>query len=183
MPRVRGSDKGSKKRYAGRRWRPDGPGELVFKGLETVRSDWSPLAKQFQQELYRRTFAGEPVDDYIRQLVDQVYRGEFDQALVLRRRLRRRLKDYVKNVPPHVRAARMMDEERKRRGLIPRYDSGGWIEYLMTVTGPEPLAYASSPIDHDFYVERQLAPIADAVLGFHGTSLADLTDRQMGLFH
>jgi DNA polymerase-2 len=48
MPTMRGSDTGSKKRYAG--LSGSGAGEkLIFKGLETVRTDWSELAKQFQQ--------------------------------------------------------------------------------------------------------------------------------------
>ncbi len=42
MPTVRGSDAGSKKRYAG--LIRDGENHrLLFKGLESVRSDWSPL--------------------------------------------------------------------------------------------------------------------------------------------
>ncbi len=43
MPTVRGSEKGSKKRYAGM-VSAGGSSQLVFKGLETVRSDSSPLA-------------------------------------------------------------------------------------------------------------------------------------------
>ena len=43
MPTVRGADTGSKKRYAGML----ADGSMMFKGLETVRSDWSPLARDF----------------------------------------------------------------------------------------------------------------------------------------
>ena len=50
MPTVRGSEAGSKKRYAGLL----ATGDIMFKGLETVRSDWSPLARRFQQVLYRK---------------------------------------------------------------------------------------------------------------------------------
>ena len=65
MTTVRGSEKGSKKRYAGL-IRDEGRQQLVFTGLEAVRSDWSPLAKEFQQELYLRVFLGEPFEGYIR---------------------------------------------------------------------------------------------------------------------
>ena len=105
MPTVRGSDKGSKKRYAGL-IRNDGRQQLVFKGLEAVRSDWSQLAKEFQKELYRRVFLEEPFEDYIRLTVEALTSGQYDEKLVLRKRLRRKLDDYEKNVPPHVRAAR-----------------------------------------------------------------------------
>ena len=51
MPTIRGADTGSKKRYAGLIQEGDKQ-RMVFKGLETVRTDWTPLAQQFQQELY-----------------------------------------------------------------------------------------------------------------------------------
>lgn len=181
MPSIRGSEQGSKKRYAGM-YREGGDVRLVFKGLETVRSDWSPLAREFQQELYRRIFLDEPYEDFVRETVRQVTAGERDADLVLRRRLRRNLDEYTRNVPPHVRAARQAESIRRDRGLPPGPGRGSWVEYVMTRSGPEPRAYRVSPIDYDFYVERQLAPIADAILSLKSTSLAGLTDRQLGLF-
>ena len=79
---------------------------MVFKGLESVRTDWSPLAREFQRELYRRIFLGEDYTDYLFQLVDDLRAGHLNDKLVFRKRLRRRLDDYVKNVPPHIQAAR-----------------------------------------------------------------------------
>jgi DNA polymerase-2 len=104
------------------------------------------------------------------------------EQLKLRKRLRRKLDDYKKNVPPHVRAARRADEIRVGRGLAPAYSSGGWIEYVMTTAGPEPLAFVEQPVDIEFYVSRQLAPIADAILGFEDNSLANVMNNQLPLF-
>jgi len=181
MPTVRGSEKGSKKRYAGMVAGESGP-ELVFKGLESVRSDWSPLARDFQKDLYRKVFMDEDYIPYVQSTVEEVLEGKEDERLVLRRRLRRNLSDYTKNVPPHVRAARRADEERVKRGLKPTFENGGWIEYVITVNGPEPLPYVQSPIDYDFYIDRQLAPIADAILALDDVTFSGLTDRQLGLF-
>ena len=47
MPTIRGAETGSKKRYAGLKMTPEGE-RLIFKGLETVRSDWTALSKLFQ---------------------------------------------------------------------------------------------------------------------------------------
>lgn len=182
MPTVRGSERGSKKRYAGLIRRGEGEFELVFKGLESVRSDWTHLAREFQVELYRRIFLEEPFADYVRDVVAAVLAGERDDELVLRKRLRRNLGDYQRNVPPHVQAARSADRIRAQRGLEPRYENGGWIEYVNTTSGPEPKQYRTSPIDYQFYIDHQLAPIADAILYFKSTSLAQITDRQIGLF-
>jgi len=182
MPTIRGSERGSKKRYAGMVRDSVGDSQLVFKGLESVRSDWSPLAREFQVELYRRVFSNEPHLTYIKETTERLLEGELDEKLSLRRRLRRKLNDYTKNVPPHVRAARLADAERLKRGLKPTYEHGGWVEYQMTINGPEPLPYVNSAIDYHFYMDRQLAPIADAILGLQGNSLALLIEKQIGLF-
>jgi len=181
MPTVRGSTAGSKKRYAGL-VKVGTKETMVFKGLETVRSDWTPLARNFQQELYRLLFHDQPVADFVRETVRSVYAGERDEELVLRRRLRRKLDDYTKNVPPHVKAARISDDVRVAKGLSRRMTHGGWVEYVMTRNGPEPRQYLTSQIDYQFYVDKQIAPIADAILALHATSLSQVTDRQLGLF-
>ena len=91
--------------------------------------------------------------------------------------------DHHELVPPHVRHARLAETERLKRVLKSTYDHGGWIEYQMTLNGPEPLPYVNSAIDYDFYMARQLAPIADAILGLKGSSLSLLIDKQIGLFN
>jgi DNA polymerase-2 len=176
MPTVRGSDKGSKKRYAGVVATDSGE-ELVFKGLENVRTDWTRLAREFQEELYRRVFAGEPYEEYVKTVTQRVLDGQEDHQLLYRKRLRRRLDDYQRNIPPHVQAARLCEE----RGLpVPR--RGSWVEYVITSAGAEPAESALSPLDYQHYVDRQLEPVADGILGFVGSSFAALTNQQIGLF-
>ncbi len=182
MPTIRGAEAGSKKRYAGLVRDAAGRERVVFKGLEAVRSDWTPLAKEFQQELYRRIFTGEPYRDFVRDYVRRTLAGDFDDRLVYRKRLRRRLSDYRRNVPPHVRAARLADEVNDRLGRPRQYQQGGWIRYVMTVAGPEPLERRRSAIDTDHYLTSQLRPVADAILPFVGDDFAALIDRQLGLF-
>src|ERR1700738_339326 len=139
MPTIRGAEEGSKKRYAGLSLLPDGSEEVVYKGLETVRSDWTPLAQRFQRELYLRIFKGEPYQDYVRDYVGGTLSGAYDELLVYRKRLRRPLDAYERNVPPHVRAARIADEFNRGRGRPLQYQRGGWISYVMTSAGPEAL--------------------------------------------
>src|SRR5690606_31654478 len=105
---------GTKKRYAGMiclqefdaRHPQAGTYSLVFKGLETVRTDWTPLAREFQKALYDRIFLNREYQEYIRQTVADLRAGRFDQKLIYRKRLRRRLDEYQKNIPPHVQAAK-----------------------------------------------------------------------------
>lgn len=182
MPTIRNSDEGSKKRYAGLVTRADGTEEMVYKGLETVRSDWTPLAKQFQQALYLRVFKGEAYQEYVKDYVHRTLAGEFDSLLVYRKRLRRSLEDYERNVPPQVRAARIADEYNRAHARPLQYQNGGWIQYVMTVAGPEPLENRRSPIDYEHYLSRQLQPVADAILPFVKDDFTRLTSRQQTLF-
>ncbi|CAB3754851.1 DNA polymerase II [Paraburkholderia solisilvae] len=182
MPTIRGTEEGSKKRYAGLTLGEDGREEVVYKGLETVRTDWTPLAQRFQQELYLRVFRREPYQDYVRDYVRRTLSGEFDELLVYRKRLRRPLAAYERNVPPHVRAARMADEFNLQRGRPLQYQSGGWISYVMTSAGPEPLETWRSGLDYQHYVSNQLMPVADAILPLLGDDFETLTSGQERLF-
>ncbi|MCU1732920.1 MULTISPECIES: DNA polymerase II [unclassified Pseudomonas] len=182
MPTIRGAEEGSKKRYAGVVQRADGSEEVIYKGLETVRTDWSPLAQQFQQALYLRIFRREPYREFVREYVQRTLAGELDDLLVYRKRLRRPLDDYQRNVPPHVRAARLADDFNDSLGRPRQYQNGGWISYVITTSGPEPLEARRSPIDYEHYLSRQLQPVADAILPFVGDDFSGLIDRQMGLF-
>ncbi|WP_416305969.1 DNA polymerase II [Neptunicella sp. SCSIO 80796] len=181
MPTIRGSETGSKKRYAGIKSGKQGD-ELVFKGLETVRSDWTEVAKQFQTKLYAMVFAGENVQAYLRTIVDDIRNGHYDSSLVYRKRLRQLLDKYVKNVPPHVKAARLADEKNRQQGKALQYQHKGWVSYVITLNGPEPLEYLTSPIDYDHYIERQIRPVAEGILPFIGLDFEQLTSDQLGLF-
>ena len=52
----------------------------------------------------------------------------------------------------------------------------------MTSAGPEALGYVQNPLDYQHYKERQLAPVADGILGFLGTCFSVITDDQIALF-
>ena len=182
MPTIRGAEEGSKKRYAGLVVHPDGQREMIYKGLETVRSDWSPLAQQFQQALYLRIFNREPYQDYVREFVRDTLAGVHDDLLIYRKRLRRPLSDYERNVPPHVRAARLADEFNDQQQRPRQYQNGGYISYVITLAGPQPLENRTAELDYDHYLTRQLQPVADAILVFVDDDFSALVGGQMGLF-
>ena len=106
MPTVRGDRTGSKKRYAGLIRYGENDHEMVFKGLESVRTDWTPLARRFQRELYRRVFMNEPFESFVQETLQALLKGELDHELVYRKRLRRPIDSYQRNIPPHVQAAK-----------------------------------------------------------------------------
>jgi DNA polymerase-2 len=182
MPTIRGSDVGSKKRYAGLSVDAAGKEEMIYRGLEMARSDWTPLAREFQEGLLSRVFRGEPYQAFVTDYAQATLSGAKDHLLVYRKRLRHRMADYHVNVPPQVRAARIADEYNVQVHRSKQYENGGWIRYVMTQNGPEPLEVRRSAIDYEHYLTRQLQPIADTILQPMGESFAALTTLQCRLF-
>ena len=52
----------------------------------------------------------------------------------------------------------------------------------MTTRGPEPVSLRTAPIDYAHYVEKQLAPAADVVLPFLGTTFERVAGAQLTMF-
>ncbi|HEY8121484.1 MAG TPA: DNA polymerase II [Myxococcota bacterium] len=159
LPRVRGGRAGSKKRYAG--W---AGGKLHVIGLESVRSDWPPIAQRLQEGMLERAFTDRDPAPFVRELVAAVKRGEHDAELVYSKRVRKgRLDRYSANAP-HVQAAR-------KAGGRP----GPVIRYVITATGAEPVipGRALPPrLDHAHYVEKVLRPVAESILEDLGASFS-----------
>jgi len=53
---------------------------------------------------------------------------------------------------------------------------------VITVNGPEPIENQPSALDYAHYLDKQLAPVADALLACFGQSLEKITDKQMDMF-
>lgn len=176
MPKIRGQETGSKKRYAGL-VNKDNQDEVLIRGLEAVRSDWTALAREFQRNVFAKVFSDQAVETYVRETTDQMLSGALDEKLVYRKRLRRPLADYEAISPPHVQAARALLES----GVEVR--RGDWIEYVITLQGACAKSMATGRmLDYSHYQEKQLAPVVDGLLATLGTSYGAIVDQQIGLF-
>ena len=169
LPRVRGGKGGSKKRYAG--WVGDPKsGQLEIVGLESVRRDWPPIARRLQEGMLVRLFHDEEVLPFVREIIAALRSGELDDELVYNKRIRKGSLDrYTASSPPHVQAARKLEE---RHGV----KAGAVIRYWISESGPEPLIGGEIPpgrLDRKHYIERVLRPIADAILCEVGSSFAE----------
>ena len=171
LPPVRYSEGGARKRYAGLLE----SGEIDYKGLETVRSDWTELAKEFQRELFSRFFAGEELAGWIKSFVNNLKNGEYDSSLVYKKRLSRPSNEYIKNRPPHVKAALLLDPEGRKRIRE--------ISYIMSSEGPVPVEMFNGTPDYTHYIEKQIRPVADGVLFTRGEDFDSITGgKQLSLF-
>lgn len=177
MPTIRGAATGSKKRYAGLIVGGDSQ-QLIFKGLEHVRSDWTQLAKDFQQELYLKVFNNQPVEAYIRDVLDTIRQGEANDALVYRKRLRKPLNQYTRSTPPHVKAAQWAEQQTGKA----LYRNRSAVTYVITQAGPQTQEFAHAPLDYEHYIEKQIRPIAESILPSIGISFESIINDQLGLF-
>jgi DNA polymerase-2 len=158
LPRVRvsredGEARGRAKGYAGRL---ADTLAVEVKGMEAVRSDWTPFARSFQMELLAMVFEDRDpalIKEWVNGRLKEILSGRVDGELVFARVLRRAPDDYLKNEPPPVKAARLLGWTRKR----------GRVEYLITTDGPQPLSLRTSPIDYDYYLDKQVLPMVRSV--------------------
>lgn len=166
-PKTRGTERGAKKRYAGKKISKEGKTDMEFVGLEFVRSDWTDLSKKFQSEIIEKIFDDEDISMYTKNFTDKLKQGKFDELLVYRKTLRKNLEDYTKTTPPHVKAARKLDKL-----------DGNIIKYVQTINGPEPIEKIESPYDYEHYIEKQIKPLADSALGALGLSFDEANEEQ-----
>jgi DNA polymerase, archaea type len=162
MPKVRGSEEGAKKRYAGLLLKGEKE-TMDFTGLEFVRRDWTELAKKFQLELLEMVFHHKDPKTYIKHFIDELKKGKYDNLLVYRKALRKDTEEYTKTTPPHVKAARLLDKI-----------TSNIIDYVMTKDGPEPIQKITHELDYEHYIDKQIKPLADAILYFYDTNFDDI---------
>ncbi len=160
---------GAKKRYAGLL----STGELEIVGLEAIRGDWTEAAGEFQKELLMKVFKKEPYEQFIQKFIRDIIAGKYDDELIYRKSIRKDLSEYTKTTPPHVKAARK----------LPVLDSTV-IQYYITEDGPEPIQLHKHKIDYEHYLKKQIAPIAEQVLGLLGKSFEEVMkgSKQAKLF-
>ena len=154
---MRGTDIGAKKRYVG-----SIDYELEFVGMEYIRSDWTDLAKKFQYELYQHFFNDEPIELFIKTFIKELKESKYDDLLVYTKRLSKDPKEYVKNIPQHVKAALLIDHKGPYRLKE--------VSYVVTMNGAIPVQNSPEKPDYEQYIDKQIKPIAEQVLKFQETN-------------
>ncbi len=174
FPTKRNETTGAKKKYVGfYQDKVDDPVDFI--GMEYVRSDWTALAKKFQKEIYERHFYQMDIDNWIKEFIEMLEAGSFDTLLIYTKRLTKAPQEYTKNIPPHVKAALLVDHTGPYRLKS--------VSYMITNKGPIPIQNKIESIDYAHYVEKQIKPIADVVLYLYGKSFDELIKgEQLSLF-
>jgi len=168
----------AKKKYA----LLDEGGNLLVRGLETVRRDWCNLAKDTQRKVLQLTLGERDVEGaiaYVRNVVKRLRRGEIPlRDLIIYEELTKPLSAY-KQIGPHVVAARKL----KERGV--EIAEGTVVTFVITSghgsisERAEPVEYVSSEdrIDSTYYIEHQLLPPVLRILKVVGIEEKDILER------
>ena len=168
-----GTDKGAKKKYA----LLSSEGKIKITGFETVRRNWSVLAKEVQREVLRLVLE-DKVDlaiAYTKSVVKDLKKGNMPLGkLILKTQLTRPLKNY-RVLAPHILVAQKMVEQGEP------VSSGTLIKYII-VKGSGlirdraklPHEVKEGEYDCDYYINHQLIPAVSSILTVFNYSEEDL---------
>jgi len=167
---IAGEGRGRAKGYGGYLLDSQGGLSVEVKGMEAVRSDYTPLARRIQVEFLGMVFSGGGEVEFIDQvnnILRELKLGKLDSELIYRKRLSRAPETYTASTPPQVKAARALGWKNRR----------GVVEYVWTLNGPEPSSDGGrqplphSPLDYDHYAESQVLPTARSIAAAAGWNI------------
>ena len=179
---IKGTDVGAKKKYALIR----SDGTLKITGFETVRRNWSSLAKEVQEKVLRLVLEGK-VDEalqYVKEIVTELHNGKIEiSKLIIKTQITRELHQYT-SLGPHVIVAKKMEErgERVIPGMVVEYviaaGSGQVRDRAALVTDVKIGGY-----DAEYYLNHQVIPAVIGILNVFGYTEEDILGKgkQTGL--
>ena len=157
-------------------------GNLVVKGLEKVRRDWSSVAREAQETVLRLVLENrvEDAKEYVKGLVTKLRCKEVGmEKLIIKTQLTKLIESYGQ-VAPHVKVAKDM----KQMGV--KVFPGMIVEYIVTpgkgtISGRSKPAGMAEDYDADYYIENQMLPAVMRVLDAVGADKKELMMKQSDL--
>ncbi|MDR2967319.1 MAG: hypothetical protein LBU74_05175 [Methanobacteriaceae archaeon] len=158
---------------------------IIAKGLELVRRDWAPVAKDTQQSILISILRDGNIDKAVKtieKVLKKVKSGKIEMKdLIIHTQITKKLSDY-KNIGPHVVAAQKLE----KKGL--KIDKGTIIQYVV-VKGKGAISQRAVPFedsenysyDANYYINHQILPAVSRImksLGYSKQQLAELGDNE-----
>lgn len=184
---VKGAESGAKKKYA----LIDEKENIKITGFETVRRNWSPIAKDVQRivlQIILKENNPQKAADYVRSVVKDLKSHRVPvERMVIHTVLSKDIDDY-ETIGPHVAAAQKM----KSKGID--VGPGSRIQFVVTkglgkirdkVSLPDEVG--NDDYDSEYYVEHQILPGVERIfdaLGFSSEDLAEESSQStLGTFY
>ena len=172
---AKGKAYGAKKKYA----LLSKEGFIKIKGFETVRRNWSQIAKEAQQNVLKIILEegdAKKAIAYVRKIVDDLKSKKIPvEKAVMKTQLTKHIGEY-ENVGPHVAVAQRMKES--GADVMP----GTMIRWVV-VSGTGKIRDRSKHIDElkkdesydaDYYIDNQVIPSVEGILAVFGYSKEDI---------
>ncbi len=175
---VKGEEKGAKKKYA----LLNTDGTVKVTGFESVRRNWSPIAKEVQEQvlsLVLNTSDASAAIDYVRQIIDALRKMNVEvRKTIITTQLQKPIARY-ESVGPHVAIAQQLQNrgEVVGQGTVIRYvvvKGKGMIRERVKL--PEDVR--GNEYDPDYYVHHQILPAVSGILGVFGYTDADIVQEK-----
>lgn len=158
---------------------------IIAKGLELVRRDWAPIAKNTQQSILMAILKDGNVDKAVKiieKVLKMVKSGKVEMKdLIIHTQITKKLSDY-KQIGPHVVAAQKLE----KKGL--KIDKGTIIQYVV-VRGKGAISQRAVPYedssnyiyDANYYINHQILPAVSRImksLGYSKEQLSELGENE-----
>ncbi|MDO8628847.1 MAG: DNA polymerase domain-containing protein, partial [Nanoarchaeota archaeon] len=157
-----GEQKGAKKKYA----LLDEKGTIKVRGFETIRGDWSVIARETQQrllEIILKENNPEKASNYIKETIKAAQQKKIPlEKMIIRKQLKKEIKDYD-NIGPHVAIAKKMEE----RGM--HIEAGSIITYIIDegkgmIRDRAKIPDEAKSYDAEYYINHQILPAVQPLL-------------------
>ena len=167
---------GAKKKYA----LINSKGDIKIIGFETVRGDWSLIARETQKkviEIILKDNSFEKALKYSREIIKEIQEGKVDmKKLIIRNQLSMNLERY-KNIGPHVAVARLMRE----RGV--NIKEGSVINFIISsgkglIRDRAKIPKEAKDYDKEYYVNNQVIPCLEKIFEIKGYTKQDLLSKE-----
>ncbi len=163
---------GAKKKYA----LISEDGKIKVRGFETIRRDWSQIAREVQKEvlnLLLRENSPEKALTYVREIINDIKNKKIDkEKMIIQTQLKKNIENYDL-VSPHVTVARKMKE------LGIHVVPGSIISYIVVsgkgrIRDRAMLPNETDDYDADYYINNQIIPAVDKIFDALGYNVEEL---------
>ncbi|MFH1840424.1 MAG: DNA-directed DNA polymerase [Nanoarchaeota archaeon] len=177
----KGEKTGAKKKYA----LVSEEGEIKVTGFETVRGDWSVIAREVQKKVLEYILKDndpKKAYEYVRKVIEKIKRGKEDmEKMIIKTQLKRKLEGYAVE-GPHVKVARKMKAKGEYVG------PGITVQYIVTpgkgnIGNRAEIPEDAKSYDADYYINNQILPVVEKIFDVLGRGKEELVGgkKQMKL--
>jgi DNA polymerase elongation subunit (family B) len=167
---------GAKKKYA----LIDQKGKIKIRGFETVRRDWSPIARETQKKVLEIILKeNSPIKalNYVKEIINKLKEKEIPlNKLIIQTQLIKEIHEY-EQIAPHVAIAKKLMEKQNIR-------KGSHISYIITEgkglireKAKIPEECQEKEYDPEYYINNQIIPVVEKIFEVLGYKKEDLIEK------